>query len=357
MPASDGRLEPIGGATDFFDERERAVASWAFEHEQPAGATTDTLGAARAFYLPLRVSARTLGVLAVPIEPDGLLLQEQRQLLDTLSRQTAMALERAALAEAAEKNRTRAEREELRNALLSSVSHDLRTPLAAITGAASTLLARNDGPGPLSRELLETIFDESARLNRLVGNLLDMTRLESGGVVVRKEWTPLEEVVGAALNRVDAELVGRAVTTQLPDALPLVPLDGVLMEQVFFNMLENAAKYTPAGSPIEIAAWREGDEVVVTVADRGPGLEPGAEQRVFEKFYRARGTRASGTGLGLAICRGIVMAHGGSITAENRKGGGATFTLRLPLEGGAPALEREPISPEEARDELAEARR
>jgi two-component system sensor histidine kinase KdpD len=291
-------------------------------------------------------------VLAIRTEDENLMHNpEQRQLLDTLSRQTAMALERAFLSETAEKSRARAEKEELRSALLSSVSHDLRTPLAAITGAASTLLAEPSGFREQQTDLLETIFEEADRLNRLVSNLLDMTRLESGSMVVHKEWTPLEEVIGAALNRLDKQLVEHPVSTALPYDLPLVPLDGVLMEQVFFNLLENAAKYTPPGSPIEIAARHDGDAILVEVADRGPGFAPGSEQRVFDKFYRASGSGAAGTGLGLTICRGIVLAHGGTITALAREGGGAVFRMRLPLDGGAPSLESEPMEAGESQDE------
>ncbi len=337
-------LNVAAGASDFFDERERGVATWAIEHEQIAGATTDTLAGATAVYFPLKASARTLGALGVVVDGESTMQHaDQRQLVETISGQVATALERVLLAEAAEENRARAEREELRAALLGSLSHDLRTPLAAITGAASTLIAGHQGSAAARMELLRTIYEEADRLNRQVSNLLDMTRLESGGTVLSKEWTPLEEVVGAALNRLDEQLTGRLVSTDLPEALALVPMDGVLMEQVFFNLLDNAVKYTPQDSPIEIRAREERDSVVVEVADRGPGFERGMEERVFDKFYRAPGTRAFGTGLGLAICRGIVKAHGGSITAENRTGGGAVFRLRLPLEGGAPPLLKEPL--------------
>lgn len=343
-------LRVASGASELFDERERGVATWAIEHEQPAGATTDTLSAAKGVYFPLKASTRTLGALGVLVEGDSTLHHaDQRQLVETLSRQVAMGLERVQLAEAAEENRARAEREELRGALLGSLSHDLRTPLAAITGAASTLLTGRDGSDAARTELLQTIYEEAARLNRQVSNLLDMTRLESGGVVLAKEWTPLEEVVGAALNRLDEQLKGRPVTTELAESLALVPMDGVLMEQVFFNLLENAVKYTPEDSPIEIRAREDGDSVIVEVADHGPGFEPGTEERVFDKFYRAAGSRTFGTGLGLAICRGIVKAHGGSITAENREGGGALFRLRLPLEGGAPPLVEESLEKSDPR--------
>ena len=186
-------------------------------------------------------------------------------------------------------------------------------------------------------------------MNRLVANLLEMTRLESGSLAVRKEWTPLEEVVGSALERLGSALHGRAVDVRLPADLPLVPLDAVLMGQVFVNLFENAAKHTPAGTPVEISARAAGDQLIVDVADRGPGIPAGAEERVFEKFYSGDGGRTSGgAGLGGAIVRGIVVAHGGVVTAQNRSGGGALFRIRLPLEGGPPEV------PLEGADDVAE---
>jgi two-component system sensor histidine kinase KdpD len=216
---------------------------------------------------------------------------------------------------------------------LSSVSHDLRTPLATITGAASSLLEEMDRLDPAARqELLQAIREEADRLNRLVNDLLDMTRLESGAIQVRKEWHPLEEIVGAALARFGKRLEDRPVTTWLPSDLPLVPLDGVLMGQLLINLLENALKYTPPRTPIEIAASVNNGEVRLEVADRGPGLPPGDEARVFDKFYRGGQTRGGrGVGLGLTICRGIAEAHGGRISAENRPEGGVVFRVALPL--------------------------
>jgi two-component system sensor histidine kinase KdpD len=194
-------------------------------------------------------------------------------------------------------------------------------------------------PPAARRELLAAIREESDRMNRLVGNLLDMTRLESGALQIRKEWHPLEEVVGAALGRLAARLGDRPVTTRLPPDLPLVPLDGVLMEQVLINLLDNAIKYTPAGSPIEIGVSLTDGRVLVEVADRGPGLPPGHETRVFEKFYRGPvvGT-AGGVGIGLTICRGIVEAHGGRIWAAARPGGGAVFSVALPVADTPPEV-------------------
>jgi len=181
--------------------------------------------------------------------------------------------------------------------------------------------------------MAQTIYEEADRLNRLLRNLLDMTRLESGALQIHKELQPLEEVLGAALSRLEEPLADRAVNIQLPDDLPFVPIDSVLIEQVFINLLENAIKYTPAHSPIDLSASQDGASIVITVADRGPGLPPGDEQRIFEKFYRARAPQnGSGVGLGLTICRGIVEAHGGRIWAENRSGGGAVFRFTLPIE-------------------------
>jgi two-component system sensor histidine kinase KdpD len=238
------------------------------------------------------------------------------------------------LADRAQQEQVEVEAERLRTSLLSSLSHDLRTPLGAITGAASSLL---DPQAPTSdaarRELVQSILDESQRMNRLIGNLLDMIRVESGALQVQKEWQPLEEPVGVALIRLEDRLRDHPVTVRLPPDL-LVPVDGVLIEQVFLNLLENAVKYTPPGTPVEITASVEGGVVRVDVADQGPGLPPGEEARVFDKFYRVAGAPpGGGVGLGLTICRGIIAAHGGRIWAENRPEGGAVFRFTLPLVG------------------------
>jgi two-component system sensor histidine kinase KdpD len=260
---------------------------------------------------------------------------ENRQLLDTFAGIIGSAIERTQFAEEARKARLRAETEQLRNSLLSSVSHDLRTPLAVVTGAAATLLDKSAPQDPaVRRELLETIHDEGQRLNRLVRNLLEMTRLDAGALRVNKELQPIEEVIGAALNRTEDRLRGREVRTHVPGDLPLVPLDTVLIEQVLINLLENATKYTPAATPIDVGAASRKGIIEVEVADRGPGVSPEEAERIFEKFYRAReGT--GGVGLGLTICRGIVNAHGGRIWVEPRPGGGASFRFVLPLDGAS----------------------
>lgn len=318
------------------------VAQWVADHDQAAGLGTDTLPNATALFIPLTGSQRTVG--AIGVRPDDLqrfLDPEQRRLLETCASLIALAIERDQSVLEAQQARLRAEAEQLRNSLLSSVSHDLRTPLAAMGGAASSLLDSPPGDPAERRELLQTIVDESRRLARLVDNLLDMTRLEAGAVVPSREWHVLEEIVGSAVHRVARDLGDRPIHTDLPADLPLVSVDGLLVEQVLVNLLENAARYTPAGSPIEIAARDTGGSVEIRVADRGPGLPPGAEERVFEKFYRGSAARPDGrrgVGLGLAICRGIARAHGGQILARNRPGGGAEFVLTVPTGGRAPAV-------------------
>ncbi|HEY4105032.1 MAG TPA: sensor histidine kinase KdpD [Polyangiaceae bacterium] len=321
------------------DEPEKSAAEWAWDHERPAGFGTDTLPTRRGMYLPLLASRGKVAVLGVcPEDPKRHLTPEALQHLGAFANQIAIAIERTELASEAQWAQLQMETEQMRSSLLSSVSHDLRTPLAVVTGAASMLLEDSVNL-ETRRELTETILQEAQRLNRLVRNLLDMTRLEAGALHVNKEWQPLEEVIGAALNRMEEALAGRQVVTALVADLPLVPLDVVLIEQVLANLLDNALKYTPPESPIEIRARTRAGGVEVAVLDRGPGIPPGFEQRIFEKFYRVPGAPAGGAGLGLAICRGIVMAHGGQLVAENRAGGGAEFRFQLPIVGKPPELE------------------
>lgn len=343
LPDASGRLvahTDLPGRFDV-DASEHGTIQWVHAHQQAAGLGTATLPGAKALYLPLSASGGALGVLGVrPEDPHSLDAPEHLHQLETFANQTALALERARLADEAQQAQLRVEAERLRSSLLSSVSHDLRTPLASITGAASSLL---EAPSPLDalthRGLLETIQEESERLSRLVNNLLQMTRLESGSLQLRKDWHPLEEVVGAALGRLKGPLGDRSVTARLPEDLPLVPIDDVLIEQVLINLLDNAVKYTPGGSPIEVAAWADEGSVTVEVADRGPGLAAGEEGQVFEKFYRGQPAKDRGAGLGLAICRGFIQAHGGRIWADNRPEGGAAFRFTIPLVGTPPVLE------------------
>jgi len=315
---------------------ELAVARWAREHAQAAGRGTDTIPGETVLCVPVRSWADVVAVLVLRLSGERVLGAEQRTLLDAIARQAALALDRVRLAEEARQAALRAKTEELRSSLLSAVSHDLRTPLAAITGAG-TMLRDDAALDPaLRRDLVETVCEEAERLERLVSNLLDMTRLDSGAVEPRREWVPLVEVIGGALTRLEHRLAGRKVTTAIPDDVPLLSIDPVLVEQLFLNLLENAAKYTPPGSEIEIRARREGGTVVVDVADRGPGLRPGDEERVFERFHRGDPAGVRGVGLGLPIARAIAQAHGGGLAAANRPGGGAVFRLTLPLPAAPP---------------------
>ena len=348
LAEKDGALDARSLADSGFelDEKERAAAEWVFKNGRPAGATTDTLPNARALYLPLdaspllasgRAASAALGIVGLAPNDQGRLARlDSRQHLEAFLGPIAGALERTRLAEKAQEALVRVESEELKNALLSSVSHDLRTPLAVITGTASTLL---DGVDEEARvELTQGIVTEAERLNRLVRNLLDMTRLDAGAITVHKEWQPIEEAIGVALDRTHAVLGARKVTTDV--GADLAPYDSLLLQQVLINLLENAAKYTPPGSEILVRTEARPGEIEIAILDRGPGLAPGEETRVFEKFHRGeRGaSRGGGVGLGLTICKGIVTAHGGRIWAENRDGGGAAFHLTLPIEGEPPEL-------------------
>ncbi len=342
LPDDKGQLSiqiPEGGPA-MLTPHEQGVAEWVRDHGQAAGLGTDTLPGAKGLYLPLKTSQGIVGVLGIyPQQTQRLLSPDQFHLLETFANQMSLAVERTRLAEETEQTRVQIEAERLRNSLLSSVSHDLRTPLSAITGAASTLIEKNDTLDPQDRlELAQMTYEEAGRLNRLVGNLLDMTRLESGGVQIDKEWQPLEEVIGTTLGRLGKQMDDHPLTIHLPPDLPLAPFDSMLIEQVLVNLVENAIKYTPPGSPVEIAASRREQEIVVEVADHGPGLRTGDEERVFDKFYRAQPASVRGVGLGLTICRGIVQAHGGRIWAENRPEGGAVFRFTLPLESEPPEV-------------------
>jgi two-component system sensor histidine kinase KdpD len=326
---------------------DRGVARWVWTHGEEAGLGAQMFPAAAGLFLPLAASHGPLGVLGlVPRDRARFSDPVERRFLATFAAQVATALERARLSEENARARVETERERLRNALLSSVSHDLRTPLGVIEGAATTLLGEPldiDAAG--RRDLLLTIHEEAESLNRRVRNLLDMTRVEAGALELDVEWQSLEEIVGAALERVERGDAGRRVAVELPAALPLVACDGTLIQQVLVNLLENALKYTPADSPVEISVRERAGEVALSVADRGPGVPKGEEERIFTKFYRATtDRRVGGVGLGLAICRAIVNAHGGRIWAESREGGGAVFRVALPQKDAPPAPAPEGIA-------------
>jgi len=341
VAAGDGALQVRVARVDTFslDKKELSVAQWALTHDQIAGVGTATLPSARGLYLPLIASRGTVGVLAVrPSDKSRLQDPEQLRLLQAFANLIAATMDRANLADEARAAWERVEAEFLRNTLLSSVSHDLRTPLAAISGAAGTLLQANGSIDDATRrDLAETVLDESRRMERVISNLLDMTRLESGGLQLKRQWQPLAEVVGAALHEMDQRLAGRQVRVDLPADLPLVKIDDVSMEQVLVNLLDNAVEYASAGGAIEIVGRGGDGKVTLEIADHGPGIPPGTEQQIFQKFFRShpQGGRR-GIGLGLAICRGIVEAHGGTINATNRPGGGAVFRIELPVEGAPP---------------------
>ena len=337
LPAPEGGLALAAEVEASFASRaeEQSVARWVFEHRQPAGTDTDTLPGSDALYLPLEASSGSLGVIGVRSRTDQAdHSTEHRHLLEALSGQVATALERTLLAQRARRAEMDAESERLRSTMLSAVSHDIRTPLASIMGASSAILTGSLPEGE-SGELAQSIFDESQRLSRYVTNLLEMTRLESGALTPALEWQPLEEVVGAVLSRLRVALRDRPLTLDLPQDLPLVKIDGTLMETVVFNLLDNVLKHTPPGTPIGLSGRAEGGAVVVEVADRGPGLPDEDLSKIFDRFYRSR-TQAGGTGLGLAICRAVVLAHGGAISAASRPGGGTVFTFTIPLKDPPP---------------------
>jgi two-component system sensor histidine kinase KdpD len=310
-----------------------AVAQWVADHGRQAGLGTDTLPAARALYVPLGDAERQLGVLAVlPENPRRVLLPEQRHLLETFAGQLGLALERGQLAERAEAARVAVESESLRNTLLASISHDLRTPLAVMAGAGSTLAERGAALDDATRESLARSIESKAReMSDLISNVLDLMRFESGQIVLRRDWQTLEDLIDAAARLHEERLAVYHLELRLPPDLPPVYVDAALIVQMFANLLDNIVKYTPAGTEITIAASMDGPLVRVTVDDNGPGLPAGDPARLFEKFQRGteEGTIV-GVGLGLAICRAIVRAHGGEIEARDRPGGGARFDLTLP---------------------------
>ncbi len=334
VPQHDGTFAPADSAVDGIPpQKHQGVIRWVFDHRRPAGFGTDTLPGTEGTYLPLLGADNLVGVLGVqPRQPDSKLSNSQMKLLETFAGQVAMAIERCNLAVQAEHVRLQMETERMRNTLLSAVSHDLRTPLTGITGAASLLIDGNDQLGSAARQdLAESILDESDRLNRLVGNLLDMTRLEAGAISLQRDLQPIDEVVGVVLNRMERELRDHRIETHLPPDLPPVMIDSLLIQQVLTNLVDNAVKFSGPLTPIMLSAYQKENDLILEVADRGPGFPPGEEKRIFEKFYRVEGQSRIGTGIGLAICRGIVELHHGTITAENRSGGGALFRFSLPL--------------------------
>jgi two-component system sensor histidine kinase KdpD len=285
-------------------------------------------------FLPLRTARGVLGVIGVARgESSARMTPSQRRLFDTFASLAATALERAQLADEAEHARVVKATEDLQNALLNSISHDLRTPLVSITGALTYLQEDGSGLNDETRaSLLENAREETERLNRLVGNLLDMTRLEAGALHLMREPSDLQDAIGSALEQLDRRLQGRQVRVDVADDVPLVPVDFSLLVQVLVNLIDNALKYSPRETPIDLRVRGMPTQVQVQVMDRGVGIPSDDLPRVFDKFYRVEHPQmVSGTGMGLAICKGIIEAHGGTITAENRLGGGTLITFTLPL--------------------------
>jgi two-component system sensor histidine kinase KdpD len=327
---------------DMLDEADIAAAKWVWEKGAPAGRGSDTLPGAKWLFLPMRTGRGTVGVVGLDSEKPGALLSpDQRRLFDALADQAALAIERINLAQDIDRNRLNAETERLRSALLTSISHDLRTPLASILGAASSLKAYGASMEEKDRdELLGSIVEESDRLNRFIANLLDMTRLESGAVAPRLELIDLSDVVGSALNRAAKVLAEHQVELDLPRNLPMMKIDPVLLEQALFNLLDNAAKYSKPGAKVRVTGEIYGGNIRVAISDSGAGIPPQDVERIFDKFYRVQSSdhKRAGTGLGLAIARGFVEAMGGTLTASNRDGGaGAVFTINLPIPAASEA--------------------
>lgn len=341
LPDQNGKLELRAGASsqDFLNDSELAVASWAFEHGEIAGKGTKTLNSAVGLYVPLRTEQYSQGVLGIKLDSKERRLQlEQRRLLEAFANLTALLVTRIKLAELARESQLAAESERLRTALFDSLSHDLRTPLASIIGAVTSIL---EGEGfftpEASHDLLQTIKQGALRMNRFVGNLLDMAKLESGLIRLNKDWCDIREIIGAAVRDMKDLLRDRPLRVEVSPDLPLVKGDFVVLEQVLVNLLDNAIKYSDTGSEICISASHDNKHVKVTVTDYGQGISTEDLDHIFDKFYRLKSPhQVSGTGLGLAICKGLIETHEGNIWAANNPGGGLDVSFILPLNEAVP---------------------
>jgi two-component system sensor histidine kinase KdpD len=336
--SAGGKLAPHPDGMLALSEKEIAVADWAFNQRKAAGRFTDNLPGAGALHLPLATDRKTFGVLAVGLEKE--LPLAQRELLEIFAQQAGLSLDRAELGTAAERARLLAESERLSRILLNSISHELRTPLAAITSASSTLASQENASPELRRMMVAEIGEANARLNRIVGNLLDLARLEHGNVQARLDWHDVRDVVQTTVRELERELAGHPLQMHLPAEPTLAWLDFSLAQHALANLLLNAAMHTPPGTPIEIRAELADGNLTLTVADRGPGIPADVLPRIFERFYRAPGAPAGGSGLGLAIAKGFVEAQGGTITAANLPMGGAVFALLMPQPERPPTLEQ-----------------
>ncbi|MGN6552993.1 MAG: ATP-binding protein [Verrucomicrobiota bacterium] len=337
LPADNGLSLHPDGTLDF-NEKELGVADWAFRQRKAAGKFTDNLPGASAFHLPLFTERKAFGVLAVQLTDKNLTLS-QRDLLETFAGQAALLLDRVELRTAAEQARLLAESEKFSRTLLNSISHELRTPLAASTSAASALAAADAATPEQRRALLDEILEANVRLNRVVGNLLDVARLESGKVRPHLDWHDARDLVQTTLRELQRELAAHPVKTTLPAEPLLVRLDFSLILHALGNLLLNAATHTPAGAMIEVTVGMANGNLLFSVADRGPGIAPDSLPRIFDKFFRGPSAPTGGSGLGLTIVKGFVEAHGGKVSVENRPGGGALFILRLPQPEKPPIVE------------------
>jgi two-component system sensor histidine kinase KdpD len=321
---------------DMLEEDDVAAAKWVWEHATPAGRGADTLPGGQWLFLPMRTGRGTVGVVGLDRERPGVLLTpDQRRLFDALADQAALAIERINLAQDIDRNRLNAETERLRSALLTSISHDLRTPLASILGSASSLKAYGETLDDVAKqELLGSILEEAERLNRFIANLLDMTRLESGAIAPRLELIDLPDVIGSALRRASKVLAQHKIELLLAAGLPMLKLDPVLFEQALFNLFDNAAKYSPTGSNVTVKGELTSERVRLSISDSGDGIPADDIERIFDKFYRVQASdhKRAGTGLGLAISRGFIESMGGTLNAANRADGrGAVFSITLPI--------------------------
>jgi two-component system sensor histidine kinase KdpD len=337
LPTNQGLAAHPDGLLELND-KDLNVAQWAFHHRQAAGRFTDNLPGPEMMHLPLTTERAVLGVLVVKL-PEQTLTLAQRDLLEAYARQAALVLDRVALRASAEQSKLVAESERLSNALLNSISHELRTPLAVITSAASYLANAKDGNAQTSLAMVAEIQEASTRLNRLVGNLLDVTRLESNHVRAKLDWSDVADLIHTTVRSLARELAGREVRVQIAEKMPLARVDFTLAQQALSNLLLNAAVHTPAGTPIKVEAKRRESLLEISVSDKGPGLPPELLAKIFDKFFRAPNATAGGSGLGLAIVKGFVEAQGGEVIAANDPQGGAVFTLRWPQKDQPPVLE------------------
>jgi two-component system sensor histidine kinase KdpD len=337
-------LTPYFASTWALPEKELSVADWAFRRRQPAGCGTDTLPSAEGLHLPLSAGDHTVGVLSLHFKDRAPLPTEQRDLLDAFVRQIALVLDRQRLRDAEQQAKLVTESERLSKTLLNSVSHEIRTPISAIGNAAANLCETQRGPlNEFQQTMVGEIQEASKRLNRLVGNLLNMTRLESGHVKPKLDWCDVADLIQATLKEIERDMSRHSVSISVAPDLPLVRMDFVLMQQVLTNLLLNVAAHTPPGTSVNVEARIDSGSLLLEVADKGPGLPPEVLPYIFDKFYRAPSAPAGGTGLGLAIVKGFVEAQGGQVQAENQAVGGVRFTIRMPVSKPPPVTEEKVV--------------